>query len=298
MNTEKLYEFLILSKTLNYSKAANVLYISQSVLSKHINDMEKELNTRLFDRTTHGVSLTLGGQLLAKEAEPLLEKCNSAINSVQLHELPTTGNVKVGCVQEFSFASHIQIFVSRFMERYPDININFEVLSHGAPESFLTQYDFIFSPCEYVNTPPNTISRFVNSHRTYAALPPGHRLLSKTSVQLRELSGETIIVPYVDDHFGPYAKNWSLVKKYTLNHVNSIFAANLSSALFLVSIGKGIAIVPRYTKKMLPNNTFMINISAPFCCYNEYIYYQENKKNGAAKLFFEEFCSTCLPAKN
>ena len=45
MKTETLYEFLVLSKTLNYSKAAENLYISQSVLSKHIQEMEKELGT-------------------------------------------------------------------------------------------------------------------------------------------------------------------------------------------------------------------------------------------------------------
>lgn len=53
MKTEQLYEFLVLSRTLNYSRAANALYISQSVLSKHILEMEQELNTSLFFRSTH-----------------------------------------------------------------------------------------------------------------------------------------------------------------------------------------------------------------------------------------------------
>ena len=47
MKTEQLYEFLVLSRTLNYSRAADALYISQSVLSKHILEMEQELNTSL-----------------------------------------------------------------------------------------------------------------------------------------------------------------------------------------------------------------------------------------------------------
>ena len=70
MKTEQLYEFLVLSRTLNYSRAADALYISQSVLSRHILEMEQELNTSLFFRTTHNVSLTPAGHLLARKAEP------------------------------------------------------------------------------------------------------------------------------------------------------------------------------------------------------------------------------------
>lgn len=39
MNTARLYEFMVLSKVLNFSKAAKVLYISQSVLSRHIQEL-------------------------------------------------------------------------------------------------------------------------------------------------------------------------------------------------------------------------------------------------------------------
>lgn len=81
MKTETLYEFLVLSKTLNYSKAAENLYISQSVLSKHIQEMEKELGTKLLFRSTHEVSLTQAGMILAQKQRSLL---NSAI---QLHDV-------------------------------------------------------------------------------------------------------------------------------------------------------------------------------------------------------------------
>ena len=66
MNTDRLYEFLTLAQTLNYSKAVETLFISQSVLSKHIKDLEKELDVELFIRNTHSVTLTNAGQILVK----------------------------------------------------------------------------------------------------------------------------------------------------------------------------------------------------------------------------------------
>ena len=79
MNTGRLYEFLVLSKLLSYSKAASALYISQSVLTKHIQELEKEAGLPLFHRTTHGVTLTEAGRVLAKEAPELINKCESAL---------------------------------------------------------------------------------------------------------------------------------------------------------------------------------------------------------------------------
>ena len=88
MKTEKLYEFLVLSQTLNYSKAASALYISQSVLSRHILEMERELGVRLFIRTTHEVRLTQAGLLLAQNAESLIDKCSAAARFAKADSFP------------------------------------------------------------------------------------------------------------------------------------------------------------------------------------------------------------------
>lgn len=294
MKTEKLYEFLILSKTLNYSKAAKNLYITQSVLSKHIQEMEQELNTKLFYRTTHGVSLTEPGIILAQKAEALIDRCNSAANLIQLENLQTKGTVNVLCATELAYSSHIQFFISHFMERYQDISVNFQVQTEGTPEELLhnAHYDFIFTPCEYLNLTTNIRQHLLHQHGTYVALPVGHRLISRSQVYLRELEGETLIVPFASEFFGPYAKNWMLTQKYTHDRVNCIKAPNLLTALFLVSIGKGIAIIPRYAKNLITNNIFLSRIANDLCCFNEYMYYNKKPENGAAELFYEEFRST------
>jgi hypothetical protein len=106
---------------------------------------------------------------------------------------------------------------------------------------------------------------------------------------MHDLEGETIIVPFMQEWFGPYAKNWNLIKKHTHDRVNCIPANDLPSALFQVATHKGISIVPRYVKNLLPINSFIIGISNPECIFNEYIYYKETSENGAAKLFYETF---------
>ena len=74
MNTERLYEFLVLSHVLNYTRAAKALYISQPILTRHIQALEAELGMPLFRRTTHGVTLTemqtvFGGKSITSRGE-------------------------------------------------------------------------------------------------------------------------------------------------------------------------------------------------------------------------------------
>lgn len=291
MNTDRLYEFLTLAQTLNYSKAAETLYISQSILSKHIKDLEKELDVALFIRNTHSVTLTNAGQILVKEAAPLIDKCNSARNLLHMHDLAHIGTIRIGCILELSYASHIQVFISKFMQRYPDIHLQIDIITNGIRPDNLYEYDILLSPCKFLNLKDNTQMQFIRSHGTYAVLYPGHHLLSKALLQLKELKGETIIVPFQEELYGPYAQNWNLVKRFTRDDIHCIAVPNLSSALFHVSIGAGIAIVPRYVKNMIPVNAFLIGIANESCLFNEYIYYHNKNANGAAKLFYQEYCN-------
>ena len=161
MNTERLYEFVVLSRTLNYSNAAKTLFISQSVLSKHVAEMEKELNVSLLKRTTHGVSLTPAGELLAHQAPEMLEKCNHATNLVQLNNAALEGIITIAAALEFTYASHLQIFIGRFMEQYPNIEIKLNFLSDGTPTDVLTAYDFLFTPCEYPILPEGSACKLL-----------------------------------------------------------------------------------------------------------------------------------------
>ncbi len=58
MNTTQIKCFLAVAETLNFTKAANQLFISQPGLSRQIVSLERELNTLLFIRDKHTVRLT------------------------------------------------------------------------------------------------------------------------------------------------------------------------------------------------------------------------------------------------
>ena len=291
MNTNRLYEFLVLSRLLSFSRAAEALFISQSVLSRHIQELEKELGVPLLDRNTHSVTLTEAGRVLAVEGPDLINKWDSALRRLRSHNMPAKGTLRIGMGLEFSYSNHIRKFISDFPRRYPDIDLRYDVLPGSTPASVIQSYDLFFTPCTFHDLPDTFRQILVRKHGTYALLPPDHPLMFHAAISLYQLAGQTIIVPHAQELFGPYAQNWMLAEKATRGQVSIIKVDNLSTALFLVSMGKGICIVPRYIKNMISQESFIVSISDTNCRFDEYLYYHETG-NGAAKLFFEEYQNT------
>ena len=73
MEINYLKEFVVLAQTGNFLEAAEILYSSQSTLSKHIKRMEMELGVPLFDRTTRKVSVSKFGLILLPYARQITE---------------------------------------------------------------------------------------------------------------------------------------------------------------------------------------------------------------------------------
>ena len=93
-----LREFVVLAQTGNFLEAADILYSSQSALSKHIKNMELELGVPLFDRTTRKVKISKFGQLLlpyARQITELQDKYTAILKSnlETDHEILTVGSI-------------------------------------------------------------------------------------------------------------------------------------------------------------------------------------------------------------
>ena len=66
MNTTQLECFMTVANFLNFSRAAEVLRITQPAVSHQINTLEDELGVKLFHRNSKSVRLTREGYLFVK----------------------------------------------------------------------------------------------------------------------------------------------------------------------------------------------------------------------------------------
>ncbi len=74
MEIRQLRYFIAVADTLSFSRASEVLYLSQSALSRQISDLEKELGLPLFVRSTRQVELTEAGTALVPAAKDLISR--------------------------------------------------------------------------------------------------------------------------------------------------------------------------------------------------------------------------------
>lgn len=72
MELRQLRYFIAVADMLNFSRASESLFLSQSALSRQISDLEDELGVVLFNRDRHSVALTAAGKLMLSEAKSIL----------------------------------------------------------------------------------------------------------------------------------------------------------------------------------------------------------------------------------
>lgn len=95
MNFTTLKYFLVTAKELNITHAADKLYISQQALSGHINKLEKELGTPLFERTPN-LTLTYAGKQLVDYASKIVNLEHQIIETTRDIGNEETGELRLG----------------------------------------------------------------------------------------------------------------------------------------------------------------------------------------------------------
>lgn len=76
MTLRQLELFIAVAETSSFSRGAELMSLTQSTVSQHIAALERELKTRLLDRTSKGIYLTAGGEVLLKHARSVLAECS------------------------------------------------------------------------------------------------------------------------------------------------------------------------------------------------------------------------------
>ena len=83
LELKHLRAFVAVAEELNFSRAARRLYISQQALSRIVQQLERELDTRLLERTTRSVRLTPAGEALLASGRRSLNAVSAAFEEAR-----------------------------------------------------------------------------------------------------------------------------------------------------------------------------------------------------------------------
>ena len=143
--------FIVAAKSLSFTKAANLLYLTQPALSQQIIRMEKELDMKLFSRGSRSLSLTPSGKILLEEFEKIYHQYNNALMKARGANNNLEGLLRIGLLDGLEITPILTRVLQAMNRIYPNIDLSlfsfcYEELAERLYEgrldvAFTTQFD-------------------------------------------------------------------------------------------------------------------------------------------------------------
>lgn len=245
MKLQYINEFLALARYKNFSDAANSLYMSQSSISKNIKKIGEDLNVKLFNRTSQGISLTSYGKIYLKYAlqiKDLESRCDNTIRDTQ-NIAPKLRIGTIPSAKEYNILNTIFDFM-----RYSKINCKIENNTSSQLEKKLLNNELDIAFIKNPESQKFTMFPYCQD-KLVAVLPANHFLANKDQINLTDLKNEDFILEPINSR--PYQLCINLCQKNGFTP-NVIYADRyIENILEFVQKGIGISLL---MSKLIPEN--------------------------------------------
>jgi DNA-binding transcriptional LysR family regulator len=118
----ELTAFVAVAEHRSFTKAAAQVGVSKPTMSLTINALEQRLGVRLFNRTTRNVALTVAGERLLAQIQPILEGIDQALDSVNSFRDKPIGTLRLAAARPVVLTS-LGLIVQPFLAEYPAIRL-------------------------------------------------------------------------------------------------------------------------------------------------------------------------------
>lgn len=282
MNSEQLKYFISVAKHLNFTNAAKDFYMTQPAISHQISELEAELNTKLFHRTTRNVTLTKSGELFLEDAKRILALEASTKERIQLVESSEEMELHIGYL-----LSPCKLFlpelIHHFHQTYPQVSIHLHRLDAQGIMDSLSQdkYDVYFSLTTDLKMNRDYSCKQVFQDNFCLICRDDHPCLEDTSIDYNKIASEPFLM------YTP--KKAPLMEKQVLQvcrelhffpHITQYYPS-MEDILFAVECGLGITILPYKTKDFLSSSLAYIPFSSSLLVTSIGVAWKQDSDNQA-----------------
>jgi len=224
-----------------FSQAAKVLFTTQPNVSKAVRQLEDELGVPLLDRLGHRSQLTDAGGVIYRRALSILTESEDMLTELDELRGLRRGLLRLGLPLFGSSVLFAPIF-ALFRSRYPGVEIS--LVEHGSKRlEELLRAGEVDLAASLMPVPPEFEWQDVRAEPLVALLPPGHALLGRPSLHLRDLAAE----PFILFEEG-FLLNKIILDGCARRGFQPAIAARSGQIDFIVGLvtaGLGIALLPR-----------------------------------------------------
>lgn len=200
MELQQLRYLVALSKTLNFSKAAEEMFISQPTLSQQIRKLEEELDVRLVERSTRNVAMTPIGLACVKLAQQAVDASDRMIEITQEEQRHGQHKLNIGVL-----AVYPQLNISSVIAEFQSLHLTETINLHfGWSIDLLGRLLSKKSDIIITNLDKDQLSKaelesldihtFLND-RLYLIVGQDHPLAQRQTVGLAEVLSQRLFLP-------------------------------------------------------------------------------------------------------
>ncbi|WCM63410.1 LysR substrate-binding domain-containing protein [Paenibacillus polymyxa] len=238
--------FLCVVEMGSFTKAGEVLNLTQSAISHAISGLEHELGLTLLLRGRSGIRLTNNGERLMKRFREIVQMDEKLYQEVALIKGLEIGTVKIGTFSSVSI-HWLPRILKKFNEQFPLIEVKLLDGNYHEIESWIVSGEADFG---FVNLPTlDTLEALPLKEESMLCLLPSDHILGKqASIRVEQLRDEPFIMPVagcdtdVRNIFSQH--NMSPKIKYELEDDHAIMA--------MVQNGLGVSILPEMILSHIP----------------------------------------------
>lgn len=191
--------FISVAENGSFSKAAERLFMSPTAVMKQINSLEKQLGVQLFERNTSGIKITSAGNVILRDARFLISFSKKSIAEAKLAAKSAENIFCIGS----SLLNPAKPFFDlwyKLNSSFPDYKLNmvpFEDNCDGILSEISAlgeKFDFLIGVCDSKMWLDRCNMLELGHYRKMIAVPHEHRLATRSSVDIEDLYGETLMM--------------------------------------------------------------------------------------------------------
>ena len=269
MDIRELNYFYQVAKNKSFTKASQILHVSQPALSKIIKKLENEIGTKLFERSYKNIELTEMGEFFFKKIEILIiqyEEFKTSLSS-KIQEQKKSLIVGIPPMGSSIFACIFSLFYSKYK------NIPIDIIENG---SFVLEQELEEGKIDIgIVALPLNPQKFnivpIKEIENVLVLNKNHTLNEKNSVTFKDLKNEYFWL--LDKRFMLNHQIFNTCKKNGFTPLNYFESPNINLLVEFVAQNQGITILPKFVFNTYINSQInLVNFLPSFKTNNVFIF--------------------------
>ena len=277
-------EFVILAQSRTFLDAADLLFISQSTLSKHIMAMERELGCTLIDRTKRNVTLTVHGEALLPYAQKIATLQHRYLAVLNANTAGSMEQITVGSIPIMA-PYGITDAVVDFQQANPSCSIELIENEGDALKQMLLREEIDLAFIRDSDTMEPDFKKIpYATDRLVAVLPLDHPLAGRESIPIDKLIDENFLMLPHESFVSKLAADLCARSGFT-PHV-TFTGKRAENIISLVARGAGVSLLMRKPTESLASGKASLVDIEPATTSSVKIYLKKDRTHPQAVLSF------------